>query len=57
MEAATYSSVFNVLGTDDINNADMKCVYNVGGYGYIESSKIVKTYVTGKSRGNGPYKF
>lgn len=48
LQTATFSSTFNVVGTEEINGADTKCVYSISSYGYTEETKIVKTYIYGK---------
>ena len=48
-EAAVFSSTeFTVQGSEEINNKDVKCTYTVKDYGYTESTKTVKSYLTGK---------
>ena len=45
-----YSSTFTVTGSEEINNKDVKCIYTVKDYGYKDSTKIVKSYLTGEYR-------
>ena len=48
-EAAIFSSTeFTVQGSEEINNKDVKCTYTVKDYGYTESTKTVKSYLTGE---------
>ena len=42
------SKALTVLGNGDINSKELKCTYTVKDYGYEDSTKIVKSYLTGE---------
>ena len=42
------SKAFTVLGNEDINSKELKCTYTVKDYGYEDSTKVVKSYLTGE---------
>ena len=47
-ETGVYTSKFSVTGSEEIDGKDVKCSYTVKDYGYTETTKIVKSYVTGE---------